>query len=447
MQRIGYIIRSYPRLSQTFIVNEILALEQQGVALHLFPITDPHEPIVQAQVGQVRAPVDYLEQARGRGRVALAADHMAAMRAAPARYARARAYVAQRADLDQGYTSASRAECFDMAVYLAALLRREARAGRPIGHLHAHFAHDPTLIALLAQQLTGISFSFTAHARDLVQIPAHLLNERTARATAMLTCSATNLEYIDQVMPAELQAKVRLIHHGVNLAGFQPLPGRLSEETGAAQMAEVGAGQEISAASNSVPRILSVGRLVEKKGFPDLINACALLRDAGLAFRCAIYGEGPLEGELRALIDTLGLADAVTLPGACSQQELIPELQRADLFALASFVTDDGDRDGVPNVLVEAMACGLPVVSTTVAGIPELVKTGENGVLVPPRDVAALADALAKLLRDPAERARMARAARRTVVEHFDLHAAAQQIARLFEKAVASPPKMAHANV
>jgi glycosyltransferase involved in cell wall biosynthesis len=313
--------------------------------------------------------------------------------------------------------------------------------------LHAHFAHDPTLIALLAQQLTGISFSFTAHARDLVQIPAHLLNERTARATAMLTCSATNLEYIDQVMPAELQAKVRLIHHGVNLAGFQPLPGRLSEETGAAQMAEVGAGQEISAASNSVPRILSVGRLVEKKGFPDLINACALLRDAGLAFRCAIYGEGPLEGELRALIDTLGLADAVTLPGACSQQELIPELQRADLFALASFVTDDGDRDGVPNVLVEAMACGLPVVSTTVAGIPELVKTGENGVLVPPRDVAELADALAKLLRDPAERARMARAARRTVVEHFDLHAAAQQIARLFEKAVASPPKMAHANV
>ncbi len=445
MQRIGYIIRSYPRLSQTFIVNEILALEQQGVALHLFPITDPHEPIVQAQVRQVQARIDYLEQARGRGRIALAADHLAAMRAAPTRYARARAYAARRADLDQGYTSASRADCFDMAVYLAALLRREARAGRPIAHLHAHFAHDPTLIALLTQQLAGISFSFTAHARDLVQIPAHLLNERTAHATAMLTCSATNLAYIDQVMPAELQAKVRLIHHGVNLAGFQPLPGRVEEDT--TQMAEVGAAQEISAAVDSVPRILSVGRLVEKKGFPDLIHACARLRDAGLAFQCAIYGEGPLEAELRGLIDTLGLADVVMLPGACSQQELIPELQRADLFALASFVTDDGDRDGVPNVLVEAMACGLPVVSTTVAGIPELVKTGENGILVPPRDVVALADALAELLRNPAERARMARAARSTVVEHFDLQAAAQQIATLFEKAVASPPKMAHANV
>ena len=438
MQRIGYIIRSYPRLSQTFIVNEILALEQQGVALHLFPITDPREPIVQAQVRQVRAPIEFLEQARARGRIALAGDHLAALRAAPARYARARAYVAQRADLDQGYTSASRAECLDMAVYLAALLRREARAGRPIGHLHAHFAHDPALIALLAQQLTGISFSFTAHARDLVQIPAHLLNERAARATAMLTCSATNLAYIDQVMPAELQAKVRLIHHGVNLAGFQPLAGRIE--------ADAGAGRELLAAQ-AVPRILSVGRLVEKKGFPDLIRACARVRDAGLAFQCAIYGEGPLEGELRALIDTLGLAEAVTLPGACSQQELIPELQRADLFALASFVTDDGDRDGVPNVLVEAMACGLPVVSTTVAGIPELVESGENGVLVPPRDVAALAGALAALLRDPAERARMARAARRTVVEHFDLQAAAQQIADLFEKALASPPKTAPVNV
>ena len=414
MQRIGYIIRSYPRLSQTFIVNEILAVEGLGCPLHLFPITDPREPIVQAQVGQVRAPADYLEQAGRRGRLASLRDHLGALLASPLGYLHARRYVAWRADLDQGYTSATRRECLAMALYLAALLRREARAGRPIAHLHAHFAHDPTLIALLAQQLTGISFSFTAHARDLVQIPAHVLAERIERATATLTCSGTNMEYVDTTLPERLHAKVRLIHHGVNLDGFAPAPGDGPD-------ADAGA-----------PLILSVGRLVEKKGFPDLIDACAELRRAGLPFRCAIYGEGPLAGALQQQIDRLGLADAVRLAGACSQQELIPVLQRADLFALASFVTDDGDRDGIPNVLVEAMACGLPVVSTTVAGIPELVKPGQNGLLVPPRDVAGLAEALAALLRDPEQRQALGRRARQTVVAHFDLQAAAREIVGLF---------------
>lgn len=422
MQRIGYILRSYPRLSQTFIVNEILALEQLGVPLHLFPITDPREPIVQAQVAAVRAPVAYLEHARQRGARALRRDHMAMLRAAPARYARARRYVAGRADLDQGYTSASRRACFDYAVHLAALLRQAARAGQPIGHLHAHFAHDPTLVALLVQMLTGVSFSFTAHARDLVQIPAHVLVERIERATVMLTCSATNLDYVREVVPPQLQAKVRLIHHGVNLAGFRPLE---AEE----------AGREPPGAG--LPQIIAVGRMVEKKGFPDLIRACAELRQRGLAFGCTLYGDGPLEAELRALVAELGLAGTVALPGACSQQQLIPHLQRADVFALASFVTDDGDRDGVPNVLVEAMACGVPVVSTRVAGIPELVRHGQNGLLVAPRNVGALADALAELLGDAPRRQAMARAARRTVVEEFDLQAAARQIAGLFERAMA----------
>ena len=428
MQRIGYILRSYPRLSQTFIVNEILAVEGLGCPLHLFPITNPHEPIVQAQVGQVRAPADYLEQAGRRGRLATLRDHLGALLASPLGYLHARRYVAWRADLDQGYTSATRRECLAMALYLAALLRREARAGRPIAHLHAHFAHDPTLIALLAQQLTGISFSFTAHARDLVQIPAHVLVERIERATVMLTCSGTNMEYVDAVVPERLHAKVRLIHHGVNLEGFQPP----QQPSGEPHEPRVVAGSELSALGSQAPLILSVGRLVEKKGFPDLIEACAELRRAGRPFRCAIYGEGPLAGALQQQIDRLGLADAVRLAGACSQQELIPVLQHADLFALASFVTDDGDRDGIPNVLVEAMACGLPVVSTTVAGIPELVKPGQNGLLVAPRDVAGLAAALAELLRDPEQRHALGRRARQTVVAHFDLQAAAREIVGLF---------------
>jgi glycosyltransferase involved in cell wall biosynthesis len=197
-------------------------------------------------------------------------------------------------------------------------------------------------------------------------------------------------------------------------------------------------------ATLDAPLILSVGRLVEKKGFPDLIAACARLKQSGRSFRCAIYGEGPLHGELTELIARLGVADRVTLAGERGQQELIPIFQQADLFALAPFVTDDGDRDGVPNVLVEAMACGLPVVSTSVAGIPELVRPGENGLLAAPRDVAALTGALAALLDDQESRKRMAVAARRTVVEHFDLRAAARQIAALFEQATSSDRRTAN---
>ena len=416
MKRIAYILRSYPRLSQTFIVNEILALEQLGLNLHLFAITNPHEPIVQAQVAQVRAPVEYLEESANRERSAVLVEHAWAEQQAPESYAEARSYVEQRDDLDDGYTNASRFECFDYAVHLAGLLERERRAGRPIDHLHAHFAHDPTLIALLVHMLTGVSFSFTAHARDLVQIPPRALIERIAQATIMLTCSGTNTDYVNDVVPEPLRAKVRLIHHGVNLDGFQP-----GVET-----------QNLA----SLPLILSVGRLVEKKGFPDLIAACARLKQAGRRFLCAIYGEGPLHGQLSALIERLDLADCVTLAGERGQAELIPIFQRAAIFALAPFVTEDNDRDGIPNVLVEAMACGLPVVSTAVAGIPELVRHGENGLMVSPRDVPALAGALAALLDDQPGRERMGASARATVVAHFDLRAAARQIAALFEQAV-----------
>lgn len=438
MARIGYIIRSYPRLSQTFIVNEILALEQLGLNLHLFAITNPREPIVQAQVAQVRAPLAYLEAAARRDRLAILAEHLRVALMTPGRYLQTLRYVMRRKDLDDGYTTATRYECFVYAVYLARLLDRERRAGGAITHLHAHFAHDPALIALLARMLTGISFSFTAHARDLVQIPQHALIERIEHATVMLTCSGTNIDYVNDVVPEPLRAKVRLIHHGVNLDGFAPSPypptpspmrGRGGEASPPLPVWERGSGGE------GTPLILSVGRLVEKKGFPDLIAACARLKQSGQRFCCAIYGDGPLHGELTALIERLDVTDCVMLAGERSQQELIPIFQRADLFALAPFVTEEGDRDGIPNVLVEAMACGLPVVSTAVAGIPELVRHDHNGLLTAAHDVAGLADALAALLGDRGRRARMSVAARQTVVEHFDLRAAAQQIATLFEHA------------
>ena len=421
MTHIGYIIRSYPRLSQTFILHEIMALEQLGIELQLFPITDPREPVVQPQVAQVRAPVVYLDAAVQRGRAAILAEHLLAALAAPVRYVKTLGYVLRNKQLDEGYTAASRWECFVEAVYLARLLQRARRRGHPIDHLHAHFAHDPTLIALLVHKLTGISYSFTAHARDLFQIPRPSLTERIAAATAAVTCCAANLGYLTESAPTQMRGKIRLIHHGVDLHGFQPASEKQEPRS-----------ESRPSTDGSPPLILSVGRLVEKKGFPDLLLALARLKERGYRFRCAIYGDGPLHGELAAQIVRLGLDDEVTLAGECAQRELIPVFQRANIFALAPFVTEDGDRDGVPNVLVEAMACGLPVVATAVAGIPELVAHERNGLLVPPQNPEALAGALAALLDDAAKREQYGAMARYTVVESFDLRAAARELAALF---------------
>ena len=183
----------------------------------------------------------------------------------------------------------------------------------------------------------------------------------------------------------------------------------------------------------TIPLILSASRLVEKKGFPDLLRACQQLQQAGLHFRCVIYGDWPLRNELNDLVNQLGLSHVVTLPGACTQQELHQMIPQATIFALTPFVTEDGDRDGVPTVLVEAMACGVPVVSTTVAGISELVIDNHNGLLAAPHDVTAIAAALATLLDDEPKRRHLGTVARSTVAEQFDLRAGAQQLADLFK--------------
>ena len=412
---IGYLVRSYPRLSQTFILHEIVALEELGLRLRIFAVTNPQEPVVQDEVARVKAPVHYLEKALRRARSVVLFEHLAVSLKSPRGYIKALSYTVRHREIDEGYTSASRFECFLQAVYLARrLFMAQKRAGREIRHLHAHFAHDPTLIAFLTHILTGIPYSFTAHARDLYQIPKQAIVDRVERASSVVTCSAANGDYLRRVLPERLLSKVSLIYHGVDLCKFAPPPPRESAD------------------ETPIPLILSAGRLVEKKGFPDLLRALAFLKEAGLRFRCEIYGDGPMREELQDATGRLGLSAEVELVGELRQQELVPVLQRADIFALAPFITEDGDRDGVPNVLVEAMACGVPVVSTEVGGVPELVKHGCNGLLARPHDARGIADALALLLEDKQLRQQLGEAARRTVMEHFDVRSAANRLATLF---------------
>jgi glycosyltransferase involved in cell wall biosynthesis len=228
-------------------------------------------------------------------------------------YIRSLFYVAANKRIDQGYTASNRWECFLQAIHFICLLvLTEQRTGKKIDHLHAHFAHDPTLIAFLVHGITGIPFSFTAHARDLYQVPEKVLTDRIRQASAVITCCRANLEYLNQIAPWQ-HSKFALVYHGVNLKDFHPDP-----DSG-------------SRSAPKYPLILSVGRLVEKKGFQDLLQALLLVKRKGEQFRCAIYGDGPLCQQMEEWIEEHGMTNEVMLKGDRTQRELISVFQNATL--------------------------------------------------------------------------------------------------------------------
>ncbi len=270
-------------------------------------------------------------------------------------------------------------------------------------------------MAWLASTITGLPFSFTGHAKDLYTEelnPAGLLARKTAAARFVVTCTEANRTHLEALGTG---TPVHVVYHGLSTDFTDLTEGALDR----------------------VPpptlRILGVGRLVPKKGFDTWVEACALLRDAGVPFHAVIAGEsGESEAQVRALVAARGLADVVQITGPLTAAQLFAHYRTASVMSLACRVTDDGDRDGIPNVLVEAMACGTPVVSTAVSGIPELVQDGVTGLLVPPEDPAALATAWRRVADDPALAARLSAAGRDTVLERFDGDRLAGRLADLF---------------
>jgi glycosyltransferase involved in cell wall biosynthesis len=396
---IGYVVSTWPRLSQTFVLNEILALENRGLPLRIFSTKDPgHEP-VHTKVAKVRAPVAYLSFRRRVRSVLLANVRMALRR--PGAYARTLLRAL-------GYRRPDVLRRFFQAGYLADLLHRN-----PVTQLHAHFATGPTLVAMLAHELVGIPYSFSAHARDIyVDTPPELLRAEMEGARAVITCGEYSRRYLASRSP-DLSGKLRCIEHGLDLAEFTFRWPRASDP--------------------GPPLILAVGRLVEKKGFGDLILAADLLRRRGQSFRVQIIGDGPLRQALERGVAERGLQDCVTLLGAQPHDMVRAAYQRAVIFVLPCVVAGDGDRDGLPNVLLEAMASGLPVVSTSIVGIPDLIDSECDGLLIPPSDPGALASALERLLVDPQLRDRLARAARGKIEERFSIHRSADRLLAVFE--------------
>jgi len=404
---IGYVLSAWPRLSETFILNEIIAMERAGMALRIFSIKDPKQEPVHAKVAQVRARVTYLSL-RPNWKPTLAGNFRTFLRR-PGRYSRTMCRAMAQACRHRRLAAVRH---FLKAGRLADMLLRE-----PVGHLHAHFATSPALVAMFTHQLTGVPYTFTAHAKDIYLTPADRLRPKARQAQAVVTCTEYNRSYLSSHIGPELDGKLHCIYHGLDLPEFKfrwPPP---PDAQGAL--------------------ILSVARLVEKKGLGDLIAAAAILRQRGRRFRIEIIGNGPLRQALEARVAQLGMSDHVTFLGALSYEETSLAYQRAAVFVLPCTVAANGDRDGIPNVLVEAMASGVPVVSTAVSGIPELIESERNGLLTSPNRPDLLAGAVDRLLASPDLAERLARAARAKVEEGFSLDGNSARLLALFRRTVA----------
>jgi glycosyltransferase involved in cell wall biosynthesis len=395
--RFAYLLKRFPRLSETFVLNEMLELQRHGVALRIYALMDPLESQVHPEAARLQTHVVYLHDPRRRLRSWFRLAGGAFLQA----LSRPRGAVRVGWALCTVHRSLPSLRHAIEGLWLARDLRRNG-----VGHLHAHFIHSPAAVAYLAFLGGGPPFSVTAHAKDLYTTLPRNLRIRARAARFVITCTRFNSAHLASVV----SAGIHVFYHGTDLQRFTPDRSHVEPQ-----------------------RILSVGRLVSKKGFKDLVDALALLEKKGLRIRADVYGGGPLRQELEARAHRLGLEGRLTFHGARLQDEILAAYRRAAVFVLAPVVADDGDRDGIPNVLVEAMASGVPVVTTRISGIPELITDGIDGLLVNEHDAAALAGAIERVLLDSEFAARLGRAGRRRVERDFDLVANTRRLRALLE--------------
>lgn len=399
-QKIAYLLNGFPRLSETFILREILELEQQGTRLHIFALFKPSAIDMVEEGKYIQAPVTYLPHPRRfpHGTLILMAMTARRLLKTPWRLLRTCLSVVIRSRQPSALRHLLHAS------YLADQLERER-----ITHLHAHYANTPATIAQFVYLLTGISYSFTAHAYDIYLSSKASLAYKMKMASFVVTCTGYNQQYLSALVDRRAGEHIHRIYHGLDTRIFPT----------------------VASTSRTPPLILSVARLTEKKGLSYLIRACRLLADQGYNFTCRIVGEGPLHPVLEQEIRELKLTERVELQGAEPLKRVIEMYQQATIMALPCIIGKNGDRDGIPNVLIEALYMEVPVISTPVSGIPELITSEVNGLLVPPNDSMALAGALARLLDDSDLRDRLAASGRQKVLEQFDMASNTTQLRSL----------------
>ena len=399
--RVAFILKGYPRLSETFIAQEIAALERRGLDILIVSLRRPTDARRHRLHDTIRARMLYLPEY-------LLLEPLRVLRAwwkirQIASYASARRLWLR--DLARDPTP-NRARRFGQALVLAAELPEDVK------HLHAHFLHTPASVTRYAAALLGLPWTGSAHAKDIWTTPEWEKREKLGSCEWLVTCTRANREHLAALAPP---GKIELLYHGIDLARFP-------------RNAAIGSARD---GSSEPVVILSVARLVEKKGTEILLEALARISPA-LQWRFVHVGGGPLLKSLQGRAARLGIEERVTWRGALTQDEVLAEYRKADVFALASRIARDGDRDGLPNVIAEAQSQGLACVATRVSAIPELVRDGQTGILVPENDAEALARALESLIADPARRRALGQAAQTRVREGFALEPNIDALARRF---------------
>jgi glycosyltransferase involved in cell wall biosynthesis len=429
---IAYVLKGYPRLTDTFITSEVYRMEQQGLRLRVFVIKPCTEPVPSDLLDRIAAkPVYMPETTSMKGSsffkwLSCNLKHFLpslrrVIRKNPAGVLRAAvAALAQATRARKEFWSWPRkvyAKEFLQGVMLADMLEQ---AG-DVSHIHGHYCHGATTVTWFASMMTKLPFSFTAHAKDIYLPslnPAGLLRRKMDAARFVITCTDANRDYLENLGS---KTPAYCIYHGLN-----------------AEFCNIMNEQPAARCTNGHFRVLGVGRLIPKKGFDILVQACAILHQKRVPFEAIIVAEGgEHEKEIRRLIAANGLENSVFLPGPMSQSQLFDEYQKASAFCLPCRVLENGDRDGIPNVLMEAMAVGVPVVSTPISGIPELIHDGVNGLLVPSEDPRALAEAFLLLTRDYRLAADLSRNAQETIESRFNGDKFAARMASLFRECAA----------
>lgn len=401
---VGYVLKMYPRFSETFIVSEILAREAAGERLVIFSLRPSSDTRFHAELAQVKAPVIHLPRTSNASKLW---QQLAGAADTPDLGIGIQRRISEllEADVDDAF----------QAVMLARAAQQHG-----VTHLHAHFASVATTVARLAGAVAGIPYSFTAHAKDIFheEVDQDELERKFAEAHHSVTISEYNQRDLHSRFPAAT-GRLHLVRNGLNLEKFPYRPER---------------------SARAAPRILAVGRLVEKKGFSLLIEAVARLRESGVPVQADIAGDGPLAAQLEEQIAVLGLQDEVHLLGARTQAEVSELMGHHDVFAAPFVVGSDGNADGLPTVLLEAMARGIRCVAAGVTAVGEVIRSAETGWLVPSGDVDALTRALAEALR-PADRSAMTDAARALVEREFDSVRQAAELRALAASEIPAQPR------
>jgi len=405
---IAYIVNGFPGRSETFIANEIQLLEAMGLSLRIYSINPEQDLMGHGVVHAIRAPVTSVPSAGTSGRsfvswfkrkVAMLGAQARLLVRRPRKYLRMLAHLIAMA---WKYRNGALPGTFFIKEFAQATeIAAQVLDLATVRHLHAHHCDGTATVAWFVSLLTGLPFSFTAHGKDIHECKLNrveLLRRKILGAQFVATCSAGDLRGLSEICP-EYQG-LHTVYPGLDVGYFAPQPVPIE---------------------NRPPVILSVGRFIEKKGFEYLIAACAQLKAAGVNFCCWLVGPADDHSDrIERTIETLGVSDVVSTNGAVTQDQLRQLYRRASVFVLPCLQMDDGECEGIPSVLAEAMAMGIPVVSTDIAGVSELINNGKNGLLVPQRDSQALARVIQALLGSPELSWRLAQDGRRTVCHNFD---------------------------